>query len=85
MTYQTTITRKGQATIPKSLRDRYRLSPPAKVIWEERTEGILARPSVDFLEVARRIRLDVKRRFKGKKIPDVLKARAYMEKQYRRV
>lgn len=85
MVYKTTITRKGQVTIPKPLRDRYRLGPSAKVIWEDSAEGIIARPSVDFVEVARRMRLEVKRRFKGTKIPDVLKGRAYMEKNYRRV
>jgi AbrB family looped-hinge helix DNA binding protein len=78
MTYQTTITQKGQITIPKAVRDSLGLKSNASVVIQLDPQGQTAtiRPSTDFLEVATRL---------SKKVTvktDVLKARAYMETHY---
>lgn len=39
----TRITEKGQATIPKELRDKYSLEPGDEIVWEETDEGIVVR------------------------------------------
>lgn len=79
MTYQTTITKKGQVTIPKEIRDVLRLTKNKKLIvdFERRKGEIRIKPSYDFLEVAKGIKV--------KKKIDVVKAREYMEKHYERV
>ena len=40
----TTVNRKGQVTIPKSLRNRYGFSPGAKVVWLERDADLIPKP-----------------------------------------
>lgn len=78
MSYQSTITKKGQITIPKKIRDALDLDTLNKVVIEfkEGDEKITVRPPRDFLELARAIR--VKRKI------DPVKAREYMEKHYER-
>ena len=57
MTYQTTITKKGQITIPKAFRDSLRLNTIQKVSVEMEHGGrsLRVRPTIDFLEVAKKI------------------------------
>ncbi|WP_313692520.1 AbrB/MazE/SpoVT family DNA-binding domain-containing protein [Halorarum halobium] len=43
MSEATRITEKGQATIPKSLRERYGLEPGDEVLWVETESGILVK------------------------------------------
>lgn len=43
MSETTHITRKGQTTIPKELREKYGLEPGDTVVWEETDEGIVVR------------------------------------------
>lgn len=43
MSESTRITEKGQATIPKALREKYDLEPGDEVVWEEADDGILVR------------------------------------------
>jgi AbrB family looped-hinge helix DNA binding protein len=38
-----TVTEKGQATIPKELRDKYGIETGDEVVWEETEEGIVLR------------------------------------------
>jgi len=40
----TTVNRKGQVTIPKSLRDRYGFPPGAKVVWLGRDADVILKP-----------------------------------------
>lgn len=79
MTYQTTITEKGQITIPKDIRDIFELKPFQKIIIdiEKHKKEIRLKPSRDFLEVARKIKIKNK--------TSVLKAREYLESSYERV
>lgn len=79
MTYQTTLTTKGQITIPKKFRDMLKLNKFRKVEVEmqKNKQAVVIKPTLDFLEVARRIKV-------RKKI-DVLKAREMLEKNYERV
>ncbi len=78
MTYQSTITRKGQITIPKYLRQKLDIKIPGKMIFEldENNMSIRLKSTNNFLEISRNIRL------KNRKNP--LKARKYMEKMYER-
>lgn len=78
MTYQKTITSKGQITIPKPLRDALRLHKSRRVLLDfDRVKGeIKVKPSEDFFSVAKRINVNIR--------TDPVKAREYMEKFYER-
>lgn len=79
MTYSTTITKKGQITIPKKLREILRLGTHKRVVLELATGGkeIRIKPPYDFLEIAKKIKV--------KKKIDPVQAREYMEKHYERI
>lgn len=79
MTYQTTITKKGQITIPKAIRDILKLEKGNKLFVELRKnkKEIEIKVAEDFLEFARKIK--IKRKI------DPVKAREYMETHYERV
>lgn len=78
MPYQTTVTQKGQITIPKSIRDALQLIGSKKVIIELEEGEASARitPVDDFLAVAKSIRV--------RKKVNPLRARAIMESSYAR-
>jgi len=78
MVYSTTITRKGQITIPKTIRDALKLPANKKILVEFKDEQkeIRLRPQPDILDLAGT--------FKPKKKADVLKAREAIEKGYER-
>lgn len=78
MAYFTTITKKGQITIPKPIRDALELKTTDKILVEIPPKGgvIMVKPVEDFLEVAEKIRV--------KKKIDPLKTRELMEKMYER-
>ena len=77
MTYQTTITRKGQITIPKDIRDILRLDEGRKLEIEfERIKGeIKIKSAPDILDLAGT--------FKPKKVVSALKIRELMAKMYK--
>ena len=79
MTYQTTITRKGQITIPKDIRDILRLDEGRKldIEFERGKQEIKITSSPNILDLAGT--------FKPKKKTNVLRAREAMEKNYERV
>lgn len=76
MSYSTTITKKGQITIPKSLREFLKLKESARVILElEKNKRIVKiKPASDFLEIAKKIKI--------KKKINPIQSRKYMEKFY---
>jgi len=78
MAYQTTITKKGQITIPKEIREILKLREKERLMIEveSKKREIKIKPVEDFLEVAKKIKV-------RKKI-DPVKARKYMEKFYER-
>lgn len=43
MSKSTRITKKGQATIPKAIREKYDLKPGDEVIWIDTDEGIVVK------------------------------------------
>ena len=43
MSQSTRVTEKGQATIPKELREKYNLEPGDEVIWVDTDEGIVVK------------------------------------------
>ncbi|OGL72423.1 hypothetical protein A3D69_02435 [Candidatus Uhrbacteria bacterium RIFCSPHIGHO2_02_FULL_54_11] len=78
MAYQTTITTKGQITIPKAIRDMLGLRPSSRVFVDfdmEKQEASI-KASNDFLSVAKSIHV--------KKPADPLVARERMESVYER-
>ena len=79
MSYQTTITRKGQITIPKKIRETLKLKEGEKLEIEfNKKEGLIQlRLLPDILEIAGTFKKS------GKRI-NILKARGKMEKQYER-
>lgn len=80
MTYSTTITRKGQLTIPQPMRQRLKLDPGKRIDLEfdkKKKTRIIMEVHPDILELAGT--------FKPKKKINVLKARKAMEKNYERV
>lgn len=72
----TTVTQKGQVTIPKKIRDDLRVKKYSKVIVEKEKNYIKITPVKDFLDFAGV--------FKTKKKRSVLKARDFFEKNYKR-
>lgn len=79
MTYQTTITRKGQITIPKEIRKILKLEPGEKleIKFEKKKKEINIKPAYDFLKFVKKIKV--------KKKINPVKAREYMEKHYERL
>lgn len=43
MSKSTVVTEKGQATIPKELREKYDLKPGDEVVWMETEDGIIVK------------------------------------------
>lgn len=78
MTYFTTITSKGQITIPKKIRDMLLIgkSRSLSVEFEKGKKEVRITLPLDFLEIAKQIKV--------KKNIDPVKAREYMETHYER-
>lgn len=78
MIYSATITRKGQITIPKQLRDFLNLQTDKKILLEleKDKKEIRIKQDPDILDLAGT--------FQTKSKVSVLKAREYMEKHYER-
>ncbi len=72
----TTLTQKGQLTIPKRLRDKYNLKEYDKVYLIEGDDFIAVKPAQDILDLAGKI--------KPKKKKSALKAREEMARRYQR-
>lgn len=78
MNYTTTITQKGQITIPKDLRELLNLKKFSRIILElERGRKIIKmKPAPDILDLAGE--------FKPRQIKSALKVREEFEKTYQR-
>ncbi|MFH0792125.1 MAG: AbrB/MazE/SpoVT family DNA-binding domain-containing protein [bacterium] len=76
MTYQTTITKKGQLTIPKGIRDALGILALQKMVirFEKKEREIRIKPIQDFFQSARQIKVKKKR--------NPLEARKYLENNY---
>ncbi len=72
----TTVTQKGQVTLPKKIREHIGIGIYNKVFVEAKDDYIAIKPAFDIFEIAGTM--------KPKKKKPVLQARKNMEKQYRR-
>ncbi len=75
----TTVTQKGQVTLPKQFRDNIGIDKYDKVIVEAGKDHIKIKPTFDLLDIAGTF---YPRKNKKK---SALDARKYMEKHYKRV
>ena len=78
MTFITTVTQKGQVTIPKKLRDELKIKTRSKVRVEKSKDYVKIYPD-DAPHI-----LDLAGKFKVPKGTNILKAREEMEKNYKR-
>lgn len=79
MVYSTTITRKGQITIPKSLREQFGFSPDKRISIEvtPKRQELRLKAYHDIVEIAGT--------FHPQRKKNALKAREYMAKHYERI
>lgn len=77
MQFTTTVTQKGQITLPKVLRDLLNISPYDQVVISLDKKAIKVESTQDILDLAGTVKLG-----KGKK--SVLDARKVFEKEYKR-
>lgn len=75
--YPTTITQKGQVTIPKKLRDKFNIKNYDTVVVEPAEGYIKITPRKDILDLAGT--------FKPKSKKLILSAREELEKNYKRI
>ncbi len=77
MTYSTTITQKGQITIPKEIRDVLKINKGEKLLieFEEKNGEIIIKPTLDILDIAGTFQVN----------NNVLKARDKFENKYERL
>lgn len=73
----TTVTQKGQVTLPKILRDKLAIEPYDKVMVKKASDHLKIYPTQDILDIAGK--------YKAKPGQSALKARELMERTYRRV
>lgn len=78
MPYLVSITKKGQMTLPKDIREILTIIPPAKVLvdFDKETKTFKIESLPDIMELAGKIKVPW-----GK---SALKARKYLEKRYSR-
>lgn len=74
----TTVTQKGQITLPKAIRDAFNIDKYDKVTIEAKDDYIKIKPTFDILDIAGTF---YPRKNKKK---SALDARKYMEKHYKR-
>ncbi len=74
-----TMTTKGQVTVPVDFRKMLGLSPNDRVIFTKKGKDIVIRKAVDILDLAGSLKP------KKNKGVDPVKAREYMETHYKRV
>ena len=77
MLQMVSVTSKGQMTLPKEFRDRYKIKTRHRAIVETAEDFIKVYAAPDIFELAGK--------FKAPKGMDALKARRYMETHYKRV
>jgi len=77
MQAMTTVTQKGQITLPKALRELVNIDVYDKVIVKLGKGFLKIEPTEDILDIAGK--------YKAKKGQSALKARELMEKEYKRV
>lgn len=79
MTYTSSVTQKGQITLPKVLRDKLNIKEREKVIIEEESGYIKIKPTTDILDFAGYLNNKVDKK------KAVKKAREAFESEYHRV
>lgn len=65
--YRSTVTSKGQATIPAPLRKKLRIKPGEKIIFEEQPNGVLLNRVPDISELKGSLKPKVKVKYTDRK------------------
>jgi bifunctional DNA-binding transcriptional regulator/antitoxin component of YhaV-PrlF toxin-antitoxin module len=73
----TTVSQKGQITLPKIMREQFSMEKYKKVMLVSNGDHIKIMPALDILDLADKLKLQ--------KNKPILKARVEMEKQYSRI
>lgn len=78
MPYLVSVTKKGQMTLPKDIREILAIIPPAKVLvdFDKESKSFKIESLPDIMELAGKVKVS-----RGK---SALKARKYLEKRYSR-
>ncbi|MFH1769337.1 MAG: AbrB/MazE/SpoVT family DNA-binding domain-containing protein [Parcubacteria group bacterium] len=79
MAYTTTVTQKGQITLPKSVRNKFNIKIREKVTIKTEANYIKVTPTQDILSIAGFLKKKIRR------TDSVLKARENLERNYLRV
>ena len=65
--YQSTVTSKGQATIPAPLRKKLRIKPGGKIIFEDQPNGVMLNRVPDISELKGSLKPKVKVKYSDRK------------------
>ena len=76
MKYASTVTQKGQITLPKALRKSLNIHPYERVSLEKDGKSIKVSATIDILDIAGTIKTKIKK--------SALEAREFFEKNYQR-
>lgn len=69
MTYTSTITTKGQVTIPIDIRKFFKIKPGDTIIFEKKQNHVVIKPSDDFLSLGGSLS---KHAIKGKSLQEII-------------
>ena len=70
--YTSTVTQKGQATIPAPVRRKLGIKPGQKVIFEEKNGDIILHPPIDISSLRGSLKSKVKVKYSDKKADEAI-------------
>lgn len=70
--YTSTVTQKGQATIPAPIRRKLRIEPGQKVIFEEKSGEVYIKRTLDLSELRGSLKPKVKIKYSDKKADEAI-------------
>ena len=70
--YTSTLTSKGQATIPAPIRRRFGIEPGQKIFFEEKNGDIVIKPHIDISELRGSLKPKVKVKYSDKRANEAI-------------